>query len=114
MFGSFFLKRKIRKYARQLPLELKMMFDRQTYYSKSQVDAAMARKKLGNDGAVVVTDSSYAYAMFCSEPVFDEIHAEAGETCDYTAMRSEVSYAVFGGPMDFSVSTLVFEATHSG
>jgi hypothetical protein len=113
MFDRFFLKRKIKRYARQLPLELKMMYGRQSYYSKIQVDTAMARKKLGNNGEVVVTDSSYAYAMYCSQQVFDEIHQQAEQSCDYTVMRSTVSYVVFGGPMDFSVSTLVFEATHA-
>jgi hypothetical protein len=113
MLDSFFLKRKIKKYARQLPLELKMMYGRQACYSKTQIDEAMARKKLGNDGAVVLADSSYAYAMFCSQQVFDEIHQQADENCDYIVKRSEVSKAVFGGPMDFTVSTLVFEATHN-
>ncbi len=105
MFG-FFIKRRIKKYARQLPLELKMMYGRQTFYSKEQVDAAITRKKLSHN-------SSYAYAMLCSQSEFDEIHQAAGETCDYIAMRSEISNAVFGGPMDFTVSMLVFEATRS-
>lgn len=112
MFEGFFLKRKIKKYARQLPLELKMMYGRQTNYSKEQVDAAMVRKKLGNDGVVVINDSSYAYAMFCSQQVFDYMHQEAGESGDYASKRNEIAYAVFGGPVDFSVSTLVFEATN--
>jgi hypothetical protein len=113
MFDGFFVKRKIRKYARLLPLELKMMYGRLDFYKKSEVDAAMARKNLGNGGAVVIGSSSYAYAMFCTELEFDEMHQQAGESADYTAIRKAVSYAVFGGPMDFTFSTLVFEATHS-
>ena len=109
MFDAYFLKRKIRKYAKTLPLELRSSFGKRKYYSKSQVDTAIVRRKVGSSG-VAVADNCYAYAMFCSPKEFKQIHDEAGEVCDYQSMREEISSVVFGSTSDFSTSSLCAEA----
>ncbi|WP_281556018.1 DUF6559 family protein [Thalassomonas sp. RHCl1] len=113
MFQSFFKKRKIKKYASKLPQDLKAKYGYKQYYSKAQVDAAIKRKKIGNSGAVVVTDNCYAYAMYCSPEEFRGIHDSAGENCDYGAMRSDISDTLFNGATDFSFSTLLVESSNS-
>ena len=113
MFQRFFKNRKIKKYARKLPQDLKSHYGYKQHYSKVQVDYAIKRKKLGKSGAVIVTDNCYAYAMYCSPEEFKEIHDNAGENCDYAAMRSEISDTLFNGACDFSFSTLLVESTNS-
>jgi len=114
MFNYFFKKRKIKKYAKKLPHDLKSHYGRKPYYSRAEVDASIQRKRMGLGGAVVVTDNCYAYAMYCSPEEFKEIHENAGVYCDYSAMRSEVSEVVFGGTSDFSFSTLLDTAPAPG
>jgi len=111
MFQSFFRKRKIIKYARKLPPDLKAIYGYQKHYSKSQVDAAIKRKKIGNSGGASVTDNCYAYAMYCSPKEFKEIHDKAQENCDYDAMRTDISNTLFNGASSFSFSTLLVESS---
>ncbi len=113
MFQSFFKNRKIKKYARKLPQDLKAKYGYKQHYSKAEVDSAIKRKKIGNSGGVIVTDNCYAYAMYCSPEEFKEIHDNAGENCDYGAMRNEVSDTLFNGASDFSFSTLLVESANS-
>lgn len=113
MFESYFKKRKIRKYARKLPYDLKLMYGYKEYYAKAEVDAAIKRKKIDNNAGVVIGDSCYAYAMYCSPEEFKAIHDEAGENCDYGAMRSEISHTLFNGQYDFTFTTLLADSTSS-
>jgi len=113
MLHSFFKKLKIKKYARKLPQDLKATYGYQKYYSKAQVDAAIKRKKIGNSGNVLITDNCFAYAMYCSPEEFKEIHDNVGESCDYGAMRNDVSDTLFNGASDFSFSTLLVESAGS-
>lgn len=112
MLQSFLKKRKIKKYARKLPQDLKVEYGYKQYYSKTEVDSVIKRKKIGNSSGVV-TDNCYAYAMYCSPEEFKEIHDNAGENCDYGAMRSDVSETLFNGASDFSFSTLLVESSNS-
>jgi hypothetical protein len=107
MFQSFFNKRKIKKYAKNLPQDLKENYAYQKHYSKEQVDASLKRKRLVGGGGVAVTDNCYAYAMFCSPEEFNDIHEGTGETCDYESMRSDVSDTIFNSASDFSFSTFL-------
>jgi len=111
MFQSFFRKRKIKKYARKLPHDLKTIYGYQKHYSKSQVDAAIKRKKIGNSGGASVTDNCYAYAMYCSPKEFKEIHDKAQENCDYDVMRTDISNTLFNDVSNFSFSTLLVESS---
>ncbi|NOY71934.1 MAG: hypothetical protein GXP14_06090 [Gammaproteobacteria bacterium] len=114
MFQNFFKKRKIKKYAKKLPQDLKENYFYQKYYSKEQVDASLKRRRLGGRGAVfAVTDNCYAYAMYCSPEEFNEIHEGNGEACDYEAMRSEISDTMFNGASNFSFSTLLIASVIS-
>ena len=114
MFESFFKKRKIKKYARKLPHDLKLMYGYKEYYSKAEVDVAIKRRKIDNNAGVVIGDNCYAYAMYCSPEEFKAIHDEAGENCDYGAMRSEISHTLFNGQYDFTFTTLLADSTSSG
>lgn len=112
MFQGFFKARKIKKYAKKLPQDLKANYGYQKFYSKEQVDAAIQRKRIGNRGGIVVTDVCYAYAMYCSPEEFKEIHDNAGQSCDYYAMRNDVSNTLFNGAIGFSFSTLLVESSN--
>lgn len=109
MFQNFFKKRKIKKYARKLPQDLKENYLYQKYYSKEPVDASIKRKRIG----AAVTDNCYAYAMHCSHKEFDDIHEDTRETCDYEAMRGEISDTMFNGASDFLFSTLLVESANA-
>jgi len=113
MFQSFFTKRKIKKYVKKLPHDLKENYAYQKYYSKEQVDASLKRKRLVGGGGVAVTDNCYAYAMFCSPEEFNKIHEGTGEECDYEGMRSEISDTMFNSAPDFCFSTLLVESSNS-
>lgn len=113
MFERLFKKRKIKKYAKKLPQDLKANYGYQKYYSKAQVDAAIKRKSMGNSSAVVVTDNCFAYAMYCSPEEFKEIHDNAGENCDYDTMRSDICETLFNGASEFTFSTLLVESSSS-
>jgi hypothetical protein len=113
MFSGLFKTRRIKKYARKLPLELKMMFGREIYYSKEQVDDALKRKHFGNGEAFDRNQNGYAYAMFCSQQTFNQIVADQNVDCDYRVMRMEIAKSVYGGPVEFTFSTLVLKATNA-
>jgi hypothetical protein len=61
---------------------------RKPYYSVAEVKAANRRQKVDIDAAC------WAHALFNSHADFDRYHAEVGETCDYSAMKSEMLEAV--------------------
>ena len=111
MFQSFFRKRKIKKYAKNLPQDLKENYAYQEHYTKEQVDASLKRKRLVGGGGVAVTDICYAYAMFCSPEEFNDIHEGTGEICDYESMRSDVSDTLFNSASDFSFSTFLVNSS---
>ncbi|WP_308428109.1 DUF6559 family protein [Psychrosphaera saromensis] len=111
--SKFFKKRKIKKYARKLPQDLKAKYGYKQYYSKAEVDSAIKRKKIGNSRGVVITANCYAYAMYCSPEEFKKIHDSAGKNFDYSSMRSDVSDILFNGASDFSFSTIVYVSSIS-
>lgn len=113
MFKHFFRNRKIKKYARKLPLELKKSFGQKKFYTKAQVDKALEQRKLTSRDNAGIMAYCYAYAMYCSPKEFRAIHEQVGEVCDYNAMREDISYTLFGSSTDFSFVTLLSEASHS-
>ena len=113
MFERFFRKRKIKKYAKQLPLELKRVYGYKKFYSKVQVDKIIKSKNIGNGNSISITDYCYAYAMFCSPKEFKDIHSKTGENCDYDSMRVDISNCLFHGAAGFTMATLIIEASHT-
>jgi hypothetical protein len=117
MFASFFRKRRIRQYARALPDELTALYGQQEHYSKAQIDRALAhkgfRKEKPGYTSTSISDYCYAYAMYCSHDEFDRIHAEAGENCDYDAMRSDISEACFSSTDGFTFQEMESYASES-
>lgn len=109
MFKHFFKKRRIKKYAKKLPLELKAQYGHKKYYTKGQVDTALKRKRLYR------TDESggnaYAYVMYCSKKDYHEIQNHTGCEGDYNAMRIEIADTLFNNTSDFSFSNLYVDAT---
>lgn len=118
MFTHFFKKRRIRRYARKLPPELKKLYGKKPYYSKGQVDGALARQRLkrrNNDsGSSSISDYCYAYAMYCSPDEFRHIHDEAGESCDYNAMRGEIADTCFGNSSFFTFADMESYSSDTG
>ncbi len=112
MFDGFLKRRKIKKFARKMPLELKKLFGFQKFYTQGQVDTVLKKKKLVKNKSTV-SDVCFAYAMYCSPQEFQRIHNEAGEECNYQEMREEVAATMFSGASDFSTSTLITEASIS-
>lgn len=113
MLKFFFNKRKIKKFARKLPQDLKAKYGYQKFYSKAQVDSAIKRKKIGKAGGIAVTENCYAYAMYCSPEEFKEIHDNVGENLDYAVMRGEISDTLFNGASDFTFSSLIVESSNA-
>lgn len=112
MFNAFFVKRRIKKYARKLPGFLKTRFGRKDFYSKGQVDSALRHKGLIRSNTSG-RDTCYAYAMFCSPQVFGEIPPEERDGMDYEELRGEVSNTLFAGASDFSFSSLLSESANA-
>ena len=79
MFKKWFRKRKIKKYAKTLPLELRDLYGHRQYYSQEQVDAAVRRRNRGRRQDSSADSICYAYAMYCSPQEFEEIHIRSGE-----------------------------------
>jgi hypothetical protein len=113
MLQNFFTKRKIKKYARKLPLDLKTKYGCKRYYAKAQVDAAMKRNRLDGRDRFDISHNCYAYAMYCSPQEFKEIHDKVGQTSDYSALRGHVSTTLFSENADFSFLSLLSVSSKS-
>ncbi len=110
MLGKFLRKRKIKKFAKKLPLVLQEMYGNQKYYTQAQVDSAIKRKKL-DWNTTSIAYYCYAYAMYCSRDEFNRIHDEAGEKCNYQEMRQDVCDTFSFSSNDFPFSSLLIEAS---
>ena len=113
MFANFFKKRRIKQYARKLPAELTALYGKQPYYSKGQVDRALTRQRLNRSNNGTISDNCYAYAMYCSPQEFQRIHDEAGESCHYDTLRTEIAETCFSSTSDFSFTDVDAFATES-
>ena len=113
MFANFFKKRRIKQYARKLPAELTALYGKQPYYSKGQVDRALTRQHLNRSNNGTISDNCYAYAMYCSPQEFQRIHDEAGESCNYDEMRTEIAQTCFSSTDSFSFTDVDTYATES-
>ena len=110
MFAHFFKKRKIKKYARLLPRDLKQHYGKQEFYTKGQVDASLKRKRLARGHGWPVGNHCYCYAMYLNRDEFDAIQQHSSEACDYGSMRLEIGGSLFHGASDFCFDNLLSEA----
>lgn len=92
--------RAIRAYALRIRL-LQSTYGEQTTYTPLQV------KKVLTEWGYSTSYDCYGLAMYCNEIDFDEYHRSIGESCDYAAMRSEISKCLFYDDRDFSPDILV-------
>lgn len=76
----------------------------QATYKPEQVEKASKENRYGIDWAC------WAMCIFCSADDFEEYHRSIGETCDYTAMKSEMLMTVTDGAsadwLDLDISWL--------
>lgn len=91
----------VQAYVGKLGPALREKYGRRAEYLPSQVrDTALEQ-------ALRIDYLCWAYVLYCSLPDFNSIHSAAGEVCDYSAMRSAVGSAFFGGEEGFSTLAIV-------
>lgn len=110
MFKTFFRRRKIKTYARELPLALTYLYGETEHYSKVQVDEALKRQNLYNTNNTAISAYCFAYAMYCSSAEFQQIHEAENEDCSYDNMRQEICDTLFYGVTELAFSTLLLNA----
>ncbi len=91
----------IKKYARQLPQELKRRFGTQRFYTFEQVTKAV--EQAGFDTNFI----AYGHALLCSRAEFDAHYGPAQAECGYTDLRMEVARRYLRGIIDFDAASLV-------
>lgn len=67
---------------------------KQNYYSPDQVKKASAQSRYEVDW------HCWAMCVFCSGPDFASYHESVGETCDYGAMKTEMTSLLTDGQSD--------------
>lgn len=112
MFQLFFRRRKIRKYAKELPLTLIKRYGKKRFYSRVQVDAAITRRGINPGNQSGKTENCYTFTKLCSPKVFNQIREQSGEDYDYAIIRGKISNTLFDHA-DFTFSTLLAETTSS-
>jgi uncharacterized membrane protein YgcG len=73
------------KYVKHVGPELRNRYGNQQKYTPTQVKQAVKASGYSSQ------DDCYALAMYCSEDDFGDYHRSIGESCDYNAMRQEIS-----------------------
>ena len=92
--------------AKRVGDDLVRHYGKRKFYTVEQVREANRRKAIGIDVAC------WSHAMFNSHSDFDQLHAAAGDACDYFAMKSQMLRAVAteesGNWFDWDLSWLDF------
>ncbi|GHF91430.1 DUF6559 family protein [Thalassotalea marina] len=114
MFEQYLKKRLIKKYARKLPQDLKANYGLHQYYSKEQVDAGIERMRLSSSTPKAINAVVYAYAMYCSETEFNEIHQFADVNSEYAELRAEIALILAIPSTFFEFDLLLTESGYSG
>jgi hypothetical protein len=89
--------------AKRLGSLLRARYGPQQAYTPDQV------KRMMREWGYSTPYDCYGLAMYCSQADFVDYHRSRGESCNYDAMRSEISHCLFQADMPFSVSD-IFEA----
>ena len=84
-------KKKIKNYALQVSIQLKMRNKNVEFFTHSQVAESLRVTRLGSGELSDVKKEKYAYAMFCSEKEFYTLLPKY----DYLKMREEIVKALF-------------------
>lgn len=114
MLSAYLKKRKLRRYAKLLSVELRNTVGYRQYYTQKQVDAALKKTRLVKADASPMVWDHYAYVMFCSPKEFDRIHAKGTcDACNYDRMRVDIAECVLDGQQDFTSSSLYSYASPS-
>jgi hypothetical protein len=74
-----------RKQVQRVGNDLIKNYGKKKFYTVQEVKNANRRQAVNYDVAC------WSHAFFNSHPDFDQYHAKIGETCDYTAMKSEMA-----------------------
>jgi uncharacterized membrane protein YgcG len=99
MFERYRKRRAIKQYIHKLGPILGRRFGRKPYYSPEEV-------RRGRCDTIAPTDYlCYAYAIYCSEPDFAQHHCQAGNQCNYYALRAEIADTHFSGDLSFDANT---------
>lgn len=97
-----------RSQAKRVGDDLVRRHGKREFYSVEQVRAANRRSGIGVDVAC------WSHALFNSHEDFDRLHRDAGEACDYLAMKQEMLVSLSSGTpsswfdFDFDLSWLEF------
>ena len=100
--------RAIRNYLKKLPGLLAKEYGRSTHYRPLQIKRTIERAGLDPIHAC------YAIAMFSAREDFIQFHIDAGETCDYDAMRAEVAHSHFSDDVNFTVDDILSSHSEHG
>lgn len=96
MFGMF-NNNSIPKIARVLPPALVDVFEKQNFYSTEEV------KSVFDSELKTEHNIEYAFAMFCSQPDFEELNLES----TYSDLRTDISKKCFGSWPRFNFESLL-------
>lgn len=92
MFSSNYSKKKaIKSYIYQLGKDLAKRYGKSAKYSSGQVEKTIHEE--GYNWKHIC----YAHALYTSMKQFNQWHYDKGESCDYDAMREEISVSFLGG-----------------
>ena len=91
LFSSYRKNKAIKSYIKKLGRDLSRRYGRSKLYTSGQVERTIHEE--GYNWRHIC----YAHALYTSFEQFNNWHEERGETCDYGAMREEVSTQFFGG-----------------
>lgn len=92
--------RAIRSYVKKLPRLLAKDYGRFAHYSPLQIKRTIERASLNT------AYSCYAVAMFSLRKDFIQFHVDAGETCNYEAMRAEIAHSYLSSDTAFMVDDI--------
>ncbi len=84
LWKKFKKKQKIKKILKSMPAQLHKNYHKQNDFTVAQVRWTYNQMSL--DPLLIC----YAYAAFLPNPLFDRIHKEMNEHCDYKSMRQEM------------------------
>lgn len=86
----------VKGYIGKVGPELHRRYGKRDYYEPNQVRDTVAYLGLNFDWMC------WAYLLYCSPPVFHDLHVAAGEVCDRDGMWTTVAGTFFNGNTDFS------------
>ena len=101
LFSSYRKNKAIKSYIKKLGRDLSRRYGRSKLYTSGQVERTIHEE--GYNWRHIC----YAHALYTSFEQFNNWHEERGETCDYGAMREEVSTRFFGGNISVIESSSV-------